>query len=97
MYFKSSKLYIEGYLYCYDHLLATPLTLIRTGGGKNAFAPIIGSIALKPTKRETWLWSLNLSLSFTVALKKKLALYVPRFNSDGPPKSGASDFQIAKS
>ena len=28
--------------------------------------------------------------------KKKLALYVPRFNSDGPPKSGASDFQIAR-
>ena len=26
MYFMSSKLYIEGYLYYYDHLVATPLT-----------------------------------------------------------------------
>ena len=25
---------------------------------------------------------------------KKIALYVPRFNSYSPPKSGVSDFQI---
>ena len=30
-------------------------------------------------------------------IKKKLALYVPRFNSGGPRKSGVSHFRIAKS
>ena len=30
-------------------------------------------------------------------IKKKLALYVPRFNFDGPRKTEVSHFQIAKS
>lgn len=29
-------------------------------------------------------------------IKKKIPLYVPQFNSDGPWKSAASHFQIAK-
>ena len=28
-------------------------------------------------------------------LNKDLVIYVPQFNSDGPPKSKVSDFQIA--
>ena len=66
------------------------------GAGKNALEHLFGLITQKPTKRETYLWSLNSSLSVTVTLKKKLALYVPRFNSDGPRKSEVSHFQIAK-
>ena len=35
-------------------------------------------------------WFVNSSWSITVTLKKRLALYVPWFNSDGPLKSEVS-------
>ena len=53
-------------------------------------------IPLEPKVRLTSNQAVNLSLSVTVTLKKKLAFYVPRFNSDGPRKSAVSHFQIAK-
>ena len=72
------------------------LTLIRWGGGRSAHRLEKPYIPLEPKVRLTSNQAVNLSLSVTVTLKKKLAFYVPRFNSDGPRKSAVSHFQIAK-
>ena len=66
------------------------------GGGRSAPRLEKPYIPLEPKVRLTSNQAVNLSLSVTVTLKKKLAFYVPRFNSDGPRKSAVSHFQIAK-
>ena len=60
------------------------LTLFLTGGGETTCSHLIGLITHEPTLGQTCQWSVNLSLSVTVTLKKKLGLYVSRFNYGGP-------------
>ena len=72
------------------------LYLVEGGGGTYAFHHLIGLITHKTTHRKTCLWSLYSCWFVTIKLQK-LALYVPRFISDGPSKSEVSRFKIAKS
>ena len=65
-------------------------------GQKRFFAPF-GLIAPNPTKRQTCQWFVNSSVSVTVPPPKKIALYLPWLNFDGPPKSEKYNFQIVKS
>ena len=60
-------------------LMYSPFSM-RGEGGKNAFGPLICLID-RPAN-----WFVNSSLSIMVTIRE-IALYVPQFNFDGPPKS----------